>query len=557
VKMLMTVACVSFAALAVVADYIPEPQPVKSDIEIHALYYPGTECRHEWDMVEQVTPEVKPILGWYDEGDPWNVDWQIKWAVEHGITAFSVCWYWNRGVQRLDHWVKAYYRARYRKYLKWYVMYANHNAPGTHSTADQIAVTKFWIDNYFKTPEYYTIDGKPVVVYCSSWWNLDCDFINEAKAKGEDLKRGEGARRAMEISERLAREAGLKGIYWVNMRWLRQDFDFAPEIADFVRRAGFNSEVSYNLGGRTPYRMSPELLSEKDRPRYVPYSLMEAAAIKIANGETEVAGVPFWPMITTGYDDTDRSFQRAWVVHGFNPCAFRGTCEKIRGICERRGLKRVMVSPINEWQEGSHIELNEEFGFAMYDALRDVFCKRPADGWPENVTPKSLKMPLHEFPPMYYSPVQSWEFAAGREGWYRQPFGTPKVEWADGKLKFVTVRSDQFHIRQRMVPFVASKYKSFLVRMRIVPNGVIKEGKETNRMRLTWGTREDPIIGLYHAVDFDRQVASCPVNADGEWHEYELKLSDNAFWKGDVNELWFEAINRSHAEVEIDRMKFL
>ena len=49
-----TLSFVAAAACAAVgfADYIPEPQPVKSDIEITALYYPGTEHMPEWNMVE-------------------------------------------------------------------------------------------------------------------------------------------------------------------------------------------------------------------------------------------------------------------------------------------------------------------------------------------------------------------------------------------------------------------------------------------------------------------------------------------------------------------------
>jgi hypothetical protein len=66
----------------------------------------------EWDMVAQTRPEIKPLLGWYDEGCPEVIDWQIKWAVEHGITSFCVDWYWNRGRRRLEHWVKGYYKAQ-------------------------------------------------------------------------------------------------------------------------------------------------------------------------------------------------------------------------------------------------------------------------------------------------------------------------------------------------------------------------------------------------------------------------------------------------------------
>ena len=187
--------CISAFALCALPllAYVPEPRPVKSAVEITAVYYPGTDQMSEWDVIAQTCPERRPLLGWFDEGNPEVVDWQIKWAVEHGISSFCVDWYWNKGYRRLEHWVKAFQKARYRRYLKWYMMYANHNQPGAHSTEDQMAVTQYWIDNYFKTPEYYTIDGKPVVCYWDDG-NLDRDFIAEAAAKGEKLKPGEGIR---------------------------------------------------------------------------------------------------------------------------------------------------------------------------------------------------------------------------------------------------------------------------------------------------------------------------------------------------------------------------
>ena len=42
-------------------------------------------------------------------------------------------------------------------YLKWAMMWANHDGPGSHSLEDRAKVTKYWIDNYFNTPEYYCI----------------------------------------------------------------------------------------------------------------------------------------------------------------------------------------------------------------------------------------------------------------------------------------------------------------------------------------------------------------------------------------------------------------
>ena len=241
-RLLAAAVCLAAGARTALA-YVPEPQPAKSDVEITAIYYPGTEQMSEWDIIAATCPERKPLLGWFDEGNPEAIDWQIKWAVEHGITSFCVDWYWNKGYRRLEHWLKGYYRARYRKYLKWFMMYANHNQPGSHSTEDQVAVTEYWIENYFKTPEYYTIDGKPAVCIWDAE-KLDRDFIDEAAAKGEKLKPGEGIKRAFAISERMVREAGLPGICWIDM-WRTKKFD--PAYAKRRVEQGYRAAIHYGI----------------------------------------------------------------------------------------------------------------------------------------------------------------------------------------------------------------------------------------------------------------------------------------------------------------------
>lgn len=92
--------------------------------------------------MRRTAPIRKPMLGYYDEGNPECVDWQIKWAVENGISCFPgrlvlVC----EGRQSLTHWFEAYRKARYRDYLKVAIMWANHNAPNTHSAEDWRKVT--------------------------------------------------------------------------------------------------------------------------------------------------------------------------------------------------------------------------------------------------------------------------------------------------------------------------------------------------------------------------------------------------------------------------------
>ena len=531
--------------------YVPEPQPVKSAVEITAIYYPGTDQMSEWDVIAQTCPERKPLLGWFDEGNPEAIDWQIKWAVEHGISSFCVDWYWNKGYRRLEHWVKGYYKARYRRYLKWYMMYANHNQPGAHSTEDQIAVTKYWIDHYFKTPEYYKIDGKPVVCYWSAD-NLDRDFIAEAGARGEKLGMNayEGVRRAFAISEKMAKEAGLPGIHW-QLMWSNTAYD--PVITYGARDAGFSSSISYGIIKQARY-LAPKAAAKAEG---LTYDMVMEAMPKLWQTKAVQQELPWWLPIPTGWDDRPRSFTNARVIRDRTPEKFAAVCREARAFCDKNGIKHAVIHPINEWQEGSYVEPNEEYGFAMYDAIRDAFCEKPAAGWPKNIKPSDVGLGPYDYPPLFRSAVQHWDFADSVEGWYRQPYGGGELEIKDGALNFWINWQNNFNIRQRVMPFDAAKYGKFRIRMRITPNATAGLfGVKKPSMLLKWGTEDRPIIGPGLVVDRKRSVAGCPVTCDGEFHEYTLDLSANPDWKGMVDELWLEACQVKHARVAIDWMRF-
>jgi hypothetical protein len=68
--------------------YVPEPKPVRGPYEVGVYYFPGWTTANHWQPITPF-PERRPMRGWYREGDPELADWQIKWAVEHGITFFA------------------------------------------------------------------------------------------------------------------------------------------------------------------------------------------------------------------------------------------------------------------------------------------------------------------------------------------------------------------------------------------------------------------------------------------------------------------------------------
>ena len=529
-------------------NYVPEPRPQHGPIEITAFYYPGTEQMAEWDQVAQTLPHIKPLLGWYDETNPEVVDWQIKWAVEHGISSFCVDWYWNKGVQRLDHWVKAYYQAHHRKYLKWFMMYANHNEPNAHSTKDQIDITRFWIDNYFRTPEYYTIEGHPVVVYWALQ-NLDNDFINEAAANGETLQPGEGARRAFEITNKIMREAGLPDIYVIGMY---HSCEYDENLIAWAKAIGCKSLMVYNFG-LNAIQIAPEAASEDDVQMRFSYDCVVKAAQKWWKMTAKNADLPIWPLLPTGWNDKPRSFQFARLIYGRTPEKFRELCQACRNFCEQSGAKHVTIAPLNEWQEGSYIEPNEEYGFQMYDALRDVFCDRPAEGFPPNLLPSDVGLGPYDYPPMAHPARTSWEFSSGTAGWYRNPFGTAYIKVVEGCLHFFRNGVLVPALRTRIAPFDAGKFSVFRIRMKATPCPNYPAQSKT-RLGLLWGGEGNPLILPNNSFTQDN-VASTEAMPDGKWHEYIIPLAANPRWNGMIDELWLDVPRLMLGNFDIEWMR--
>ncbi len=527
--------------------YVPEPKPIKSDIEITAFYYPGTDQMAEWDMVRMTLPRIKPLLGWYDEGNPEVIDWQIKWAVEHGISTFFVDWYWNKGERRLEHWVQGFYKARYRSCLKWAVMWANHNEKGAHSEDDLHKVTQFWLENYFKTPEYYRIDDKPVVIIYNDS-NIDNDIIAEAEARGETLKPGEGIQRGLSIINNEVKKAGLKGVYFIAV----YHGQYNSVKLQSIQKAGFDATVVYNYSMAAYWNIKET--EREGLPKIFPFEYVTKTNANQWSRRLKMNSLPFFPVIGTGWNDQPRSFQDSIVLYDRTPEQFRTVCEEAKTFCKQNGINRITIAPINEWQEGTYIEPNEEYGFKMYDVLRDVFCVKPKEGWPKNVTPGELGLGPYDYPETKPMARTSWEFKNSPEGWYRQPYGTGNVVAENGCLRFRKSAGSSINraaIRTVIEPFNAYNYPVCTIRMKITPQKT--NGLEVGQ--IFWGSTNYPLFDKNLAISIDNSVMF-PVKADGLFHEYQISMKETPFWRGMINHLWFNPVNYPHDYVEIDYIRF-
>ncbi|MGL4942019.1 MAG: glycoside hydrolase family 99-like domain-containing protein [Thermoguttaceae bacterium] len=510
------------------AAYIPDPQPVASDYEIGALYFPGWSQRAAWDKIESAAPIRKPVLGWYDESNPECIDWQIKWAVESGISFFLVDWYWHKGNQHLDHWISGFQQAKFKKYLKWAMMWANHNPPGSHSEEDQTAVVDFWIANYFNTPEYYTIDGKPVVMIWSPS-GMDDDIIAIERQKGNELKKGEGVKRLLELSRAKARAAGLKGIYFVAMKWPEASTD-AQDI-QWLKDAGFDMTSIYHFmdgGGKAP------------NPRWFDFKYVVDASLRYWESRQKTGILPFWPNLSTGWDDRPWHQDRGMSIVNRSAADFRKICEDYRKFADATGVKSVVLAPLNEWGEGSYIEPNREFGFGMYEALRETLCKKPATGWPPFYTPRDIGRGPYDLPPTTVVKRTAWDFKDGPQGWEAM-MGVADFSAGDGRLSFTTTNSDPA-IRVPLDRIAASNFERLVVRMEVT--GLAAD----DRAQLFWETVSAPI----------QESASVSVvvkSQAGGIVEYVFDVSKNPRWKGRLTAFRLDPINKPDVKVNIESIR--
>ena len=184
-------------------SYIPEPRPANSDRIVAAHYYAawkkGAAGIHDGfnDLAENF-PDRTPLMGYYDEENPEVCDWEIKWAVEHGINCFIYCWYRNfdntgKTVTvndlRCGHGLhEALFNAKYQKYMKFAIMFEASPRWGGTDEKDMLEnLMPFWMENYFKRDNYLLIDNKPVLfVYQQERLQAECFKSAESQKKTFD-----------------------------------------------------------------------------------------------------------------------------------------------------------------------------------------------------------------------------------------------------------------------------------------------------------------------------------------------------------------------------------
>jgi len=498
-------------------DYVPVPvKPAGEEkynvgLNICSLWRNG--MHFGWTLISPFD-DIRPVLGYYDEGNPETADWEIKYMVEHGIDYQAFCWFSGRNTVPIGvfsnhyHLHDGYMNAEYSDMMKYCLIWeaANGSKPKTLQQWKDFYVPCF-IEHYFKDPRYMTIDNK-LLLYV---------FTPDKVYGSEGFGSTEVCKEAFDYLEEEVKKLGFDGMIYIGSN--------AASSTTLIE-AGFDATSAYNWGSegyKLEVNKQRNLDNAKDKSVYtIP---------TIATGFNNVGwsdGVRY-PVMTA----EDMKAAATWARDEFAPeYAEEGTWQE----------DLYMIATWNEYGEGTYIMPCEGLnGFGYLDALREVFTDEKADASLNTVpTENQLKRINRMYPQHkrllrkqgeYAPPVEELDLSKYEKKLTVLPGTHPGginaagidnfAKNSDGSISGITASPDNYLAFGNGNSFDMSTGN--LVKI----NAKIPEGKT---MRLYFTTTESQNWAEAKAVN-------TTISTTSDFADYYFDFSKNANWKGTL--LWY------------------
>ena len=219
------------------------------------------------------------------------------------------------------------------------------------------------INQYFKQPNYYKIDNKPVF----SIYHLE-NLITSFKGI-------EGTIKALEYLRNEVKKAGFPDIHIQaigrgdgknGVRLVGKNFSEGKSINEIIALLKINSITMYNWN-------SPGVLED-----YLKYG---EGAMKVRAKWDSILTVPFFPCVSVGWDSSPRFHKQGKesVIHlNSNPETFASYLQKTRVYVDNHPNqpKLIVINAWNEWVEGSYLEPDMKFGYGYLEAVKNVMSAK-------------------------------------------------------------------------------------------------------------------------------------------------------------------------------------
>ncbi len=323
---------------------------------------------HYWDR--------KPVWGPVNEADPAVMEMEIEQATRHGVNVFIFDWYWFDGRPFMETTLTdGFLKAPNKDKMKFYLMWANHNVENYWDTriakygGENIIwrggvdreefekICKRNIEMFFKQPNYYKIDGKPVFM------------IYEVTTFIEGIGGVDKAIDALKWFRQEVKKAGFPDLELQFTMWNSQfnysGVDAAKASSDsprdaFIRRLGFNSMSHYQFCHFANVDQDYEKVLEEVYPEW-------------DRLEKEFT-IPYYPHISIGWDNSPRTGKSA-VTTNNTPERFEQALRKAKAWVDARPKLHplITINSWNEWTETSYLEPDDLYGYGYLEAVKKVF----------------------------------------------------------------------------------------------------------------------------------------------------------------------------------------
>ncbi len=338
----------------------------------------------EWEVIKKGNPRYdghyqprQPLWGYGLDNDPEVVEKWIDAATDHGVNVFIYDWYWyNEGPFLESALNDGFLKAKNNEKMQFYIMWANHDVKynfwNYHLYKDNTDI--LWdakvdwenykiivdrvINQYFKRPNYFKINGEPVFSIFSIG-----KLVESFNGSPEET------RKALDYFREKVKEAGFPGLHiqWNQGGGSMMSDEAARNFKERVKVMGFNSVALYNMGG----------LNED-------YLVYGSNSRRIREQMDSILDVPLFPCVSVGWDDTPRFPAKGIkdVVHINNtPDSFAALLSKAKKYADSHpdqpGL--ITVNAWNEWVEGSYLLPDMLNGFGYLEAVKEVFIEGKFD----------------------------------------------------------------------------------------------------------------------------------------------------------------------------------
>lgn len=327
--------------------------------DIGVFYFPGWQSQSSYwkdlrGLPDSRSPNVswldrEPMLGCYAEENVKVAEQHIAWASQYGITLFAYDWYWDGKATSLNHAIDNYLGASNNSKLKFSILWANHSdVPKNLTEFDDMVA--YWLKQYLTHPQFYKIDGKPVVFVFSN-----------GQLETDAKKFGWSAHSLLMRANDIARSGGLPGIFFVATTNARP----SNIIEEDLGRQGFSAYSGWNY------------VVSKDSSKVADYQSMVDTYLDFYESAKSAKGtLPYIVPASPGWDSRPWHGTNAIVRTDSTPEKFQQMllgAKHLLGSKQSGILDILMIEAWNEFGEGAYIEPPKKWGYEYLQVINSTF----------------------------------------------------------------------------------------------------------------------------------------------------------------------------------------